>query len=349
MRRAYAPGLAQVRAELPRRAPPLRSGLLQLRRVAGVLHDLGACASGAVSAIFWAAADVALVAAAREREQRAGRASAARARPARARPGRRVRSRPASAAGSWARRPGALRARRAPRPGRRTAAGAPIPRRCPRSAPPRSTRRAARRPRRARRAAAGSSMPAVAADGHEARVARRVAQRGSQGEPPAERVADQQRALARRGDLAAGGPRRCARGGRAATVGGREPLGDGRPRLGGLHEAGDEQDRWSHRPWILNGAGSVSRRGADQRHLRARPGVRRRAGALRDAPRRHVARLAQRAARAHARRRGPSSRRCRCSTSAAPASSRSAWRRRPGGRSPSPAPRARRPRTCIRR
>ena len=64
------------------------------------------------------------------------------------------------------------------------------------------------------------------------------------------------------------------------------------------------------------GAGSVSRRGADQPHLRARPGLRGRAGALRDAPRGHLPGLAQRAARAHAGRRGPSSRRCRCSTSA---------------------------------
>ena len=116
-----------------------------------------------------------------------------------------------------------------------------------------------------------------------------------------------------------------------------EPLGDGAPRRRGLHEAGDEEDRC-----VIgaHGAGpsSVSRRGADQPDLRAGSGVRRRAGALRHAPRGHLA-------RARATRRSCSrspaatrSRRCRCSTSAPPASSRSGWPRRAGARWRSPAP-----------
>src|SRR5215213_4467414 len=91
------------------------------------------------------------------------------------------------------------------------------------------------------------------ADRDQAGVASRLAQRGAQGQPPAERVADQQCALARGGDLREPALERVL----ALLQQHRrlvEPLGYRRPSAGGLHEAGDEQDgRW-HRPeWWRSG------------------------------------------------------------------------------------------------
>ena len=165
-------------------------------------------------------------------------------------------------------------------------------------------------------------MPAVAPTVTSAGVASRVAQRGAQRQPAAERVADQQRPAPAAAISARRPSKECSRWS-SSVVGGVELLGHRRPGARGLHEAGDEEDRRRHAATNGAGPGSVSRRGADQPDLRAGPGVRRRAGALRAAPRGHVSRA--RATRRSCSRSpgGRSSRRCPCSTSAAPASSRS--------------------------
>ena len=181
---------------------------------------------------------------------RAGRASAARARPARARPGPAVRSSSASSRGSWARRPGALRLdERVGLVGEQRLAlpdGHHVLDR--RSLDP--GRRAARRPRRAR-ARCGRLLDARGrAHRHQPRVARRVAQGGAQGQPPAERVAapaappprPRRSRASRPSKVCSRWSSRTRRRGRAAA------RATGAHAVAGLHEAGDEQDRWSHRP-----------------------------------------------------------------------------------------------------
>ena len=137
-----------------------RLRLLQVGRVAGVLHQGGA-AGGSQAGHPLGGARVALVAHARPRPAAAAPGARARATPGRARPARPC----AAAARARADRGSACRGAappRARRTGPRTAAGAPTPPRSRRSASSPSTPPAARPPRARELRATGSSMPAEA-------------------------------------------------------------------------------------------------------------------------------------------------------------------------------------------
>ena len=131
-------------------------------------------------------------------------------------------------------------------------------------------------------------------------------ERDVQRDAPAQRVAAQREALgrARRARAAtqpanvigrSRRPPRRARGGRAPAAGsvrGRAARDHAVPGAAGAAEAVQQDDALRHRTHPMT---------PSHRHLRAAARVRRRAGALRDARRLHLARLALRAARADAR------------------------------------------------
>ena len=142
--------------------------------------------------------------------------------------------------------------------------------------------------------------PGRDADGDEARVAPGIAQGGSQGEPAAERVTDQQGLGAGGGDLS-----EAALEGVLAVVeqcGRRvEPLGDGRPGAAGCMKPGTKRTGTAIDAFCL---ARVASRAVEPINRTYAPfaGVCRRAGSLRIVSCGHVSGLAQRAARAHARR-----------------------------------------------